>query len=179
AAQRATTSIPIVSVVNDPVAAGFVASVARPGGNVTGLSMMSPEVVGKQLELLREVVPKVSRVAVLANPANPGSAPQLRHAEVVAKALGMRLQLLEARSPSEIDSAFARIARACRRSHRSAGPNTRFPRPAKANCRARGKEPLADDVRPEAPCRRGWPYVVWCGHFLSLSAHCHLRGQDP
>ena len=111
AAQRATTSIPIVAVVNDPVAAGFVTSVARPGGNVTGLSMMSPEVVGKQLELLREVVPKISRVAVLANPANPGSAPQLRHAEVVAKALGMRLQLLEARSPSEIDSAFAAITK--------------------------------------------------------------------
>src|SRR5262252_7564628 len=113
AAQRATTSIPIVAVVNDPVGAGFVASVARPGGNVTGLSMMSPEVVGKQLELLRQVVPKVSRVAVLANPANPGSAPQLRHAEVAAKALGMRLQYLEARSPSEINSAFAAITKEC------------------------------------------------------------------
>ena len=111
AAQRATTAIPIVAVVNDPVGAGFVASVARPGGNVTGLSMMSPEVVGKQLELLRQVVPKVSRVAVLANPANPGSAPQLRHAEVAAKALGMRLQYLEARSPSEINSAFAAITK--------------------------------------------------------------------
>jgi len=111
AAQRATTSIPIVTVVNDPVGAGFVASVARPGGNVTGLSMMSPEVVGKQLELLREVVPKLSRVAVLANPANPGSAPQLRNAQVVARALGMRLQLLEARSPSEIDGAFAAITK--------------------------------------------------------------------
>ena len=67
---------------------GFVAGLARPGGNITGLSMMSPEVVGKQLELLRQVVPKISRVAVLANPANPGSAPQLRYAEVVARALG-------------------------------------------------------------------------------------------
>src|SRR5215472_4569340 len=111
AAQRATTSIPIVAVVNDPVGAGFVASVARPGGNVTGLSMMSPEVGGKQLELLRQMVSKVSRVAVLANPANPGSAPQLRHAEVAAKALGMRLQRLEARSPGEIDSAFAAITK--------------------------------------------------------------------
>ena len=73
--------------------------------------MMSPEVVGKQLELLRQVVPKVSRVAVLANPANPGSAPQLRQAEVMAKTLGMRLQPLKARSPSEIDSAFAAMRR--------------------------------------------------------------------
>ena len=112
AAQHATTSIPIVAVVNDPVGAGFVDSVARPGGNVTGLSMMSPEVVQKQLELLREVVPRVSRVAVLANPANPGSAPQLRHAEVGAKALGLRLQHLEARSPSEIDGAFTAMMKA-------------------------------------------------------------------
>jgi ABC-type uncharacterized transport system substrate-binding protein len=111
AAQHATKTIPIVTAVNDPVAAGFVASVARPGGNITGLSMMSPEVVGKQLELLRQVVAKLSRVAVLSNPANPGSAPQLRQAEVVARALGMRLQPLGAHSPSEIDSAFAAMTR--------------------------------------------------------------------
>jgi putative tryptophan/tyrosine transport system substrate-binding protein len=111
AAKHATKAIPIVMVVNDPVAAGFVASVARPGGNITGLSMMMPEVVAKQLELLREVVPKISRVAVLGNPANPGSAPQLRQAEVAARALGVRLQPLEARGPSEIDRAFAAMTR--------------------------------------------------------------------
>jgi putative ABC transport system substrate-binding protein len=111
AAQRATKTIPIVTVVNDPVAAGFVASVARPGGNITGLSMMSPEVVSKQLELLRQVLPKISRVAVLANPVNPGSAPQLRRAAGVAAELGMRLQSLEARSLSEIDSAFVAMTR--------------------------------------------------------------------
>jgi putative ABC transport system substrate-binding protein len=110
-AARHATKIPIVTVVNDPVAAGFVASLARPGGNITGLSMMSPAVVGKQLELLRQVVPKISRVAVLANPANPGNAPQLRQAEGVARTLGMRLQPLEAHSPSEIDSAFAAMTR--------------------------------------------------------------------
>jgi putative ABC transport system substrate-binding protein len=111
AAKTATKAIPIVTAVNDPIAAGFVANVARPGGNITGLSMMSPEVVGKQLELLRQVVPTLSRVAVLGNPANPGSAPQLRQAEAMAKTLGMRLQPLEARSPSEIDSAFAAMTR--------------------------------------------------------------------
>jgi putative ABC transport system substrate-binding protein len=111
AAKHATKAIPIVMVVNDPVAAGFVTTVARPGGNITGLSMMSPDVVGKQLELLREVVPKISRVAVLWNPANPGSAPQLRQAEVVARALRMQLQPLEAHSPSEIDRAFAAMTR--------------------------------------------------------------------
>ena len=101
----------IVMVANDPVAAGFVASVARPEGNITGLSMMTPEVVAKQLELLREVVPKISRVAVLGNPANPGNAPQMHAAETAARALGVRLQPLEARGPREIDSAFAAMTR--------------------------------------------------------------------
>jgi ABC-type uncharacterized transport system substrate-binding protein len=106
AARQATAAIPIVMVVNDPVAAGFVTSLARPGGTVTGLSMMSPEVVGKQMELLREMVPKVSRLAVLWNPANPGSRSQLRQAEVAARTLGMQLQLVTAQTPSDIDRAF-------------------------------------------------------------------------
>jgi putative ABC transport system substrate-binding protein len=111
-AQQATRTIPIVmSVVIDPVGSGLVASLARPGGNVTGLTIMASDLVGKQLELLKEVVPKVSRVALLWNPANPGSAPQLRQAEAAARALGVRLQPLEARGPQEIDSAFAAMTR--------------------------------------------------------------------
>src|SRR5207253_9965328 len=112
AVQQATRTIPIVmSVVIDPVWSGLVASLARPGGNVTGLTIMASDLVGKQLELLKEVVPKVSRVALLWNPANPGSAPQLREAEAAARALGVRLQTLEARGPQEIDSAFAAMTR--------------------------------------------------------------------
>jgi len=112
AAQQATRTIPIVmAMVIDPVATGLVATLARPGGNVTGQSLVAPELVGKQLELLKEVVPKVSRVGLLWNPANPGSAPQLREAEVAARALGVRLQPLEARGPQEIDSAFAAMTR--------------------------------------------------------------------
>ena len=111
-AQQATRTIPIVmSVTIDPLGTGLVASLARPGGNVTGLSLMASEVVGKQLELLKEVVPKVSRVALLWNPANPGSAPQLREAEASARVLGVRLQTLEARVPQEIDRAFAAMTR--------------------------------------------------------------------
>src|SRR5262249_17280808 len=83
----------------------------RPGGNITGLTIVAPELVGKQLELLREAVPRISRVAVLGNPTNPGHAPQLREAEVAAQALGVRLQSLEARDPSEIDRAFAATIR--------------------------------------------------------------------
>jgi putative ABC transport system substrate-binding protein len=108
AAKEATTTIPIVmAVVVDPVATGLVASFARPGGNITGLSVRTPELVGKQFEMLKEIVPKVSRVAVLWNPANLGNPPQLRAAEVAARTLGMRLQPLEARTPRELDSAFA------------------------------------------------------------------------
>jgi len=110
AAKRATGTIPIVMAgAIDPVASGLVTIVARPGGNLTGLSLMAPELVGKQLEILKDVVPKVSRVALLGNPANPGNAPQVRHAQDAARALGLRLQPLEARGPSDIDSAFAAI----------------------------------------------------------------------
>ena len=113
AAAQATRSIPIVMATSlDPVAAGLVAGLARPGGNVTGLSAMAPELVGKQLELLKEVVPKVSRVALLGNPANPGTAPMVGRAQDAARELSLRLQPLEARSPSEIDSAFAAMTRA-------------------------------------------------------------------
>jgi putative ABC transport system substrate-binding protein len=112
AAQHATRTIPIVmSVVIDPLGSGLVTSLARPGANVTGLSMMAPDLVGKQLEMLKEVVPQVSRVALLWNPANPASASQLREAEAAARALGVRLQTLEARAPQEIDSAFEAMTR--------------------------------------------------------------------
>jgi len=110
AAKQATETIPIVmAAVADPVATGFVASLARPGGNITGISNMQPDLVGKQLALLQEVLPKVSRVALLGNPANPVNAPLLRHAQDAARALGVRLQPLEARDRSEIDSALAAI----------------------------------------------------------------------
>jgi putative tryptophan/tyrosine transport system substrate-binding protein len=112
ATQQATKTIPIVmSVVLDPVGSRLVASLARPGGNITGVSVMAPDIVGKQLQLLKEAVPSVSRVAVLWNPANPGSAPQLREVEATSRALKMQLQVLEARVPQEIDSAFAAMTR--------------------------------------------------------------------
>jgi putative ABC transport system substrate-binding protein len=108
AAKQATGTIPIVvATVIDPVAAGLVASLAHPGGNITGLSQMLPDLVGKQLQVLKEVAPKISRVALLGNPANAANALQVRHAQDAARALGVRLQPLEARGPREIESAFA------------------------------------------------------------------------
>ncbi len=112
AAQQSTRTTPIVmSVVIDPVGSGLVASLARPGRNVTGITMIAPDLVGKQLELLKEAVPKLSRVALLWNPDNPGSAPQRVQAEIAARALAVRLQALEARNLQEIDNAFAAMTR--------------------------------------------------------------------
>src|SRR4051794_11623214 len=108
AAQQATGTIPIVmAVAVDPVATGSVASLARPGGNVTGLSMMAPVLAAKQLELLKEAVPGLSQVAVLWNATNPGSnVPQLREVEEAAGALGVRPQPVEVRGPNELEGAF-------------------------------------------------------------------------
>jgi ABC-type uncharacterized transport system substrate-binding protein len=112
AAERATKAIPIVfSGTVDPVAAGLVASLARPGGNITGPSFISDQLIGKGLELLREVVPTVTRVAALWNPSNPGNIHQLRGAEAAAAASGVRLLSVEARGRAEIDRAFVAMAR--------------------------------------------------------------------
>ena len=109
AARNATKTIPLVTVaVGDPVTSGLVASLARPGGNITGLTnTVGPEIAGKQLELLKEMVPKVSRVAALWNPTTPGNALALREAEKAGRVLGVELQPLEARSPDDFDRAFA------------------------------------------------------------------------
>ena len=112
AAKKATATIPIVMVgVSDPVSTGLVAGLARPGGNTTGTSSMTAEVVGKQLELLKEIVPKVSRVAALWNPANPVFQKlQLKETESAAAALRLQLRIVEARGADEIDRAFASMA---------------------------------------------------------------------
>jgi putative ABC transport system substrate-binding protein len=91
---------------NDPVGSGFVASLARPGGNVTGLSALSPELSGKQLELLKEIVPKLSRVAVLGNSTNPGNPQALREMEAAAAALRVQLQYLDVVGPKTIETVF-------------------------------------------------------------------------
>jgi len=108
AAQRATSTIPIVMAgIIDPVASGLIKNLARPGGNITGQSMMSPDLVAKQLEMLKEVVPKLSRVALLSNPANPGNTPQVQFGQDAGRALGLQIQALKASTPGEIDRAFA------------------------------------------------------------------------
>jgi putative ABC transport system substrate-binding protein len=115
AAKEATTTIPIVmTYVGDPLARGLIASLARPGGNITGLTSVSPDLAGKRLELLKETVPRLNRVGVLWNPASQGATANFKEIEVVARSFGLQVQSLEARSPAEIESAFktATIGRA-------------------------------------------------------------------
>ena len=110
AAQKATTSVPIVFVnVFDPVELGLVPSLGRPGGNITGLAATSPELAGKRLELLRELIPKLRRVAVLSHPATPSSPKQLKGAEDAARALGMQVQPIPIQGPNDFDSAFKAV----------------------------------------------------------------------
>ena len=112
AAKRATRTIPIVMTnAGDAIATGFVVGLARPEANITGLSMMGGELVAKQLQILKEVVPALSRVAVLSNPTNASNPPQLRYAQDAAQTLGIRLHPAEARGPGEIDGAFAEMTK--------------------------------------------------------------------
>ncbi len=107
AAKAATSTIPIVMAQDsDPVGNGFVASLARPGANITGLSKLSSEMSGKQLELLKEIIPKLSRVAVFENLSEPGNRQALREIELAARELRVRLQHMDIRSPDDIEPAF-------------------------------------------------------------------------
>jgi putative ABC transport system substrate-binding protein len=112
AAQQVTSTIPIVMVLAmDPVRTGFVGSLARPGGNITGLTFQGTDIQGKALQLLKDAVPTASRVAVLWDATEPGRRIQATEAESAARALGLEVHLLEARSPAELDSLFTAMAR--------------------------------------------------------------------
>jgi putative ABC transport system substrate-binding protein len=112
AVKKATTSVPVVMVaVGDPVGTGIVASLNRPGGNITGLTSISPELEGKRLELLGEVVPKLSHVAILWNPTNAFHVIEMKEAQSAASALRMKVLSLAVRTPEELDGAFAAMNR--------------------------------------------------------------------
>jgi putative ABC transport system substrate-binding protein len=107
-----TKTIPIVmTVVADPVADGLVQSLGRPGGNVTGLTIVSPELSGKRIELLKEAVPRIGRLAVLWNPANPTHTAALKESQATAKALGLQAVPVPVQAPADVDGAFATLAR--------------------------------------------------------------------
>jgi putative ABC transport system substrate-binding protein len=107
AAKAATSTIPIVmSAIGDPVGAGLVASLARPGGNITGLAIFSPELSGKRLELLKESFPRISKIAILWNPSNASASLSLKETQVASQALTLVLQPLEIRNPKDFGGAF-------------------------------------------------------------------------
>jgi putative tryptophan/tyrosine transport system substrate-binding protein len=111
-AKAATTAIPIVfGVSEDPVKLGLVASLARPGGNLTGINFFSTEMAAKRLALLHELVPKAVRIAVLINPANIASTESIRDIPEAARAMGLQIQVLNASTRSEIEAAFATLVR--------------------------------------------------------------------
>jgi putative tryptophan/tyrosine transport system substrate-binding protein len=113
AAKNATRTIPIFFIgVSDPIAAGLVDSLARPGGNITGLTNIAPVLSGKRLELLKETVPKLSRVAVLWDPKNPGSTPQWKESELAAKELGLRLHSMRVSRADKYERAFQEATQA-------------------------------------------------------------------
>jgi ABC-type uncharacterized transport system substrate-binding protein len=110
AAQRATKTVPIIFVnTNDPVGSGLVASLAHPGGNTTGLSTQSEDMIGKYVELLHEVLPRASRIAVLSNPDNPSCPKMFEGVRIMANALGLSARAFEARSPKGFDAVFSSI----------------------------------------------------------------------
>ena len=166
AAKQASRTLPIVfAAAADPVTDGLVTSLARPGGNVTGLASLNPELIGKCLEQLKQAVPGVNRVAVLWPPGQLGERTDkdmLKGAEVAARALGMRLQFVEARGPDDFDRAFSEMTKA------RAGALTVLTSPMFVTERRRlvdlGKEPAAGSVRIEGVCRCRRPYVLWIEH---------------
>ena len=112
AAQKATKTIPIVMVIaTDPVGLRFVSSLARPGGNITGLSFLGTDLVGKRQQLLKEISPTVSKLAMLWNPTEPGRHDAVREGQTVANSLGLQLHLVELRSARDVDTAFSTMTK--------------------------------------------------------------------
>jgi putative ABC transport system substrate-binding protein len=112
AAKTATRTIPIVALHSDPIASGFVASLNRPGGNITGISVLGPDLAGKRLQLLTEIDPRLARVGVLSNPSNPSHALVLAQTRPAAQSLGIDLHVAQVSAPDELEDASAAITRA-------------------------------------------------------------------
>jgi putative ABC transport system substrate-binding protein len=152
AAKRASSAIPIVMAEDpDPVATGLVASLARPGGNITGLSSLSSEISGKRIEILKEVLPKLSRMAVLGT----GNGALVRETNLAAQALGVQLQYLEIRTPNDIETAF-REANQGRADAIIVLENPVSIFSPKTAYRTRGKESATGDISVAGICRRRW-----------------------
>ena len=149
AAKKASTTVPIIfGAADDPVGSGIVSSLARPGGNITGLSLMTPDLDGKRLELLKEAFPKVARVAFLWAPGGTRGNLTLTDMEAAAKALGLKLQSLPVRGLDDFESAFAQ-AKTERRPGAGYDRKSTYQYAATPSVGLRGKERFAGDVHSE------------------------------
>ena len=164
----------------DPVEAGLVESLARPGGNVTGITNLSRELGGKRLELLKEAVPKLARVAVLYDPANPASVREVKEVlPVAARALGLTIQPWEVRAADDFEKVFAALSK-----ERPDGLYVPDAGPLMSANRKRivglcVKEPVTVGVRQQRICRCRWAHVLRGGPRGQLPARRILRGQNP
>jgi putative ABC transport system substrate-binding protein len=178
AAKEATSTIPIVMTNDsDPVATGFIASLSHPGGNITGLSTFAPELSGKQLELLKEVVPKLSRVAVLGTSTSPSTVHVLKEIELAARALKVKFQFLDVQNPEDIESTF----RAIKKERAEAVlllANRTLGFSANTGCRPRGKEPTSGDVPLFRFCRSRGAYELRHELYRLGPARRYVCGQD-
>jgi ABC-type uncharacterized transport system substrate-binding protein len=168
-AKEATSTIPIVMASDDdPVGNGFVASLARPGGNITGLSQLSPELSGKRLELLKEVVPKLSRVAVFGTSNNPGNPLELKEVELAAGAIGVKLQYLNVLATKDIEPAFRAAVK---------GRADAVLEIIAGSIRSAARKELAElAVKHRLPVMRGRPEHVEAGGLMSYGVN--LRDLD-
>jgi putative ABC transport system substrate-binding protein len=178
AAKEATSTIPIVMTQDsDPVANGFVASLARPGGNITGLSTLAPELSGKQLELMKEIIPKLSRVAVFGSSTSPGNAQSLREVELAARAFKVQLQYLDVLDPKDIETAF-RAASNGRADGVLVLNSPVFVSRQNTGSRPRDEEPASGDILEVRICRSRGPYVLRREPERLGPARRHLCRQD-
>ena len=181
AAKNATKTIPIVMMGGglDPVEAGLVESLARPGGNVTGLTLLSGELGGKRLELLKEAVPKLARVAVLYDPANPPTVREVKEVlPVPARALGLTIRSWEVRAADEFEQVFAAVTK--RRPDGVYVPGAPLMAANQKTDRGLGlKEPVTVGVRQQRICRCRRAHVLRGGPRGQRPARRILRGQNP
>jgi putative ABC transport system substrate-binding protein len=178
AAKKATTTIPIVMAQDpDPVATGVVASLARPGGNITGLSALAPELSGKRLEILKETVPKLSRVAVLGISTIPDNAQSLKEMQLAGGVLRVQLQFLDVLSSKDIEIAF----REARKGRADAvlvlqSPVASSHRAEIVDLAVKSRLPA---IYPQSDYYgRWWPHVLWREHYRSVPPRGYVCGQD-
>ena len=176
ALKTATGTIPIVmAIIGDPVAAGLVASLARPGGNATGFSIVAPELSGKRLELLKEIVPEISPVAVMLNTRNPQSQFELNEMQAAARAMGLQLHPVQVSPEDTLEQAFAAMSAASVRALVILTDPIFFSQ-RKSDRGPCHPEPAAGDVFFPGVCRRGRPRELWSERHGSLSAIRDLCG---